>query len=335
MRPDTSVFEADETLWLHRSVMVGQVAEFLVAQSGGGGCYIDATIGSGGHAAAVLERAGAGARLLGIDRDPLALARAGARLEVHAAALSLMHGAFGDLAVLVAAAGWPAADGIVMDLGVSSDQLEDPERGFSFMQDGPLDMRMDPHGDVTASDLIGQLDEMGLCELFRKYGEEPAARRVARRIVRERQREPITRTLRLAAVIAAAKGGGFHGGRHPATRCFQALRIAVNRELDQLTVGLEAALELLRPGGRLAVIAFHSLEDRCVKACFRRHAGRETALAAGGSRMDFQPPRTRILTRRPLVPDASETACNPRARSAKLRVAQREVDGDEKNTTSG
>ncbi len=319
-----------DDLWMHRSVMVGPVAGYLA--SAGGAVYIDATVGSGGHAAALLEQGGAGTRLLGIDRDARALERAAARLACYAAEVRLRHGCFAEMRQLAACEQWPPADGIVMDIGVSTDQVADPGRGFSFLADGPLDMRMDPSDGTTAADLIADLDEAALCALFRDYGEERAARRIARRIVRERARAAITGTARLAAVIAAAAGRS-RAARHPATRCFQALRIAVNRELEQLAAGLEAALSLLRPGGRLAVITFHSLEDRMVKTCFRRHAGRTIALAGGGSRFECETPRVRILTRRPLTPDAAETTRNPRARSAKLRVVEREGEDHESNTT--
>lgn len=319
--------------WKHRSVMVDQVVSYL-AGAGGDGVYIDATVGSGGHTAALLDRSGSsGVRVLGIDRDTQALERAGRRLRPYGGAVCLRHGCFSEMKAIAAAAQWPSPDGIVMDIGVSTDQLADAGRGFSFSSDGPLDMRMDPGSGETAADMIAELDESALCGLFRDYGEEPAARRIARRIVRERARAPIVRTARLAAVIASACGGRGSGGRHPATRCFQALRIAVNRELEQLEGGLEAALALLRPGGRLVVIAFHSLEDRRVKTCFRLHAGRSIALAGGGSRFEHIAPRVRILTRRPLTPDAMEVARNPRARSAKMRVVEKEGEDYESNTT--
>ncbi len=315
----------------HRSVMVDQVVDYL-AVGAGAGVYIDATVGSGGHTLALLERSGSGTRVLGIDRDPDALERARRRLRPYCEAVCLRHGCFSQMAAIAAASQWPSPDGIVMDIGVSTEQLTDGGRGFSFSEDGPLDMRMDPESGETAADMIATLDESALYALFHDYGEERAARRIARRVVKERVRTPIVSTAHLASVIASACGARGAGGRHPATRCFQALRIAVNRELEELEVGLEAALALLRPGGRLAVISFHSLEDRRVKTCFRLHAGRRIALAEGGSRFEHMKPRVRILTRRPLTPDDQEIARNPRARSAKMRVVEKEVENEEKNT---
>lgn len=315
--------------------MLDQVVGALVPCPGSGGCFIDGTVGSGGHAAAMLDRAGSGARLLGLDRDPSALQRAARRLRPYGDAVCLMPGCLADMAELAGSVQWPPADGILMDLGVSSDQLSDPARGFSFMHEGPLDMRMDPSRGLTAAELLAGIEAGELETILRNYGEERAARRIACAIVRENQRQPILTTGRLATVVAAVRG--VHGlkGRHPATRCFQALRIAVNQELEQLEIGLEKALELLRPGGRLAVVSFHSLEDRIVKTCFRRHAGRSVSLAVGGSRFEFKAPRGRLVTRRPVVPDGEETQRNTRARSAKLRVIQREDEANETKTTCG
>lgn len=323
-----SDFNESGDAWIHRSVMVDQVVGYLAAGIRGG-VFIDATIGSGGHALALLERAGRGTRVLGIDRDPHALVRVRRRLRTYGEAVCLRQGCFSRLAAIAADAQWPPPDGIVMDLGVSTEQLVEAGRGFGFSVDGPLDMRMDPGSGVTAADLVATLDEAALSAVFRDYGEERAARRIARRIVRERARKPIVRTAHLASVIASARGSRGAGGRHPATRCFQALRIAVNRELEVLDEGLEAALTGLRPGGRLAVISFHSLEDRRVKTCFRLHAGRRVALAGGGSRFEVMTPRVRILTRRPLTPDAREIGRNPRARSAKMRVIEKEVENED------
>ncbi len=275
------------------------------------GRYLDATVGGGGHVLAVLQAAQPGGRLLGIDADPAALAATAARLQ--AAGLIeqavLCHGSFADLATLAASAGFGAFDGILFDLGVSSYQLDTPERGFSFAADGPLDMRLDPTQGLTAADMVNRLSERELADIIFLYGEEHAARRIARAIVEHRRTQPFQRTAELAEVVARAVGGR-HGRIHPATRTFQALRIAVNQELDRLQVALPQAVDLLAPGGRLAAISFHSLEDRIVKQFLRAEASGET-------------PRLTILTKKPVVPTAAEVANNPRARSAKLRVAAR------------
>ncbi len=275
------------------------------------GRYLDATVGGGGHALAVLQAAQPGGRLLGIDADPAALAATAARL--HAAGLTeqvvLCHGSFADLATLAATAGFSTFDGILFDLGVSSYQLDTPERGFSFAADGPLDMRLDPTQGLTAADMVNRLSERELADIIFLYGEEHAARRIARAIVEHRRTQPFHRTAELAEVVVRAVGGR-HSRIHPATRTFQALRIAVNHELDRLQTALPQAVELLAPGGRLAVISFHSLEDRIVKQFLRAEASGET-------------PRLTILTKKPVVPTAAEVASNPRARSAKLRVATR------------
>ena len=274
-----------------------------------GGRYIDGTLGGGGHAAAVLERSSPDGELLGIDADPAALAAAAERLQRFGDRVRLAHGNFGTLGAIAAQAGWERVDGILLDLGVSSYQLDTAERGFSFQADGPLDMRLDPTKGETAADLVNQAPETELADLIFQYGEERASRRIARFLVEARRRQPITTTAQLAAIVARALGGR-HGKIHPATRTFQALRIAVNGELDNLERGLEQAVELLQPGGRLAVIAFHSLEDRIVKHFFRAEAHAE-------------PARLAILTKKPIEADEAEARSNPRSRSAKLRIAER------------
>ncbi len=305
---------------MHVPVMCAEVVAGLAPRPGGR--YLDGTAGGGGHSAALLERSGPDGRLLALDRDAAAVARVAQRLAPFGDRAAVRQGNFADAAGHAAALGWTAVDGIVLDLGVSSDQLDTPERGFSFMQDGPLDMRMNPSEGPTAAELVNTWDEDRLADAIRAWGEEPGARRVARAIVRARTQQPLTRTLALADVVARALGGR-RGPRHPATRTFQALRLAVNGEMEALATGLEACLGLLAPGGRLAVIAFHSLEDRAVKQCFAAHAGRWESLPQGGEAWrGIQPAVTRV-TRKALRPTAEEATGNPRARSARLRVVER------------
>lgn len=272
-----------------------------------GGAYLDGTVGGGGHAAAILRVAGGRARLFGIDRDPARVAQAAAALEPFGDAVRLVVGAFSDVDRLLPAGLKGAFQGAVVDLGVSSDQLDDPARGFGFREEGPLDMRLDPRAGPTAADLLAERSERELADLIYAYGEEPRSRRIARAIVSERRRHPIRTTAHLAAVVARAVGGR-RGRRHPATRTFQALRIAVNDELDEIARGLPALFAWLAPGGRLVAISFHSLEDRLVKRFFRKWA------RAG---------KAEILTPKPLRPDRAEVRDNPRARSAKLRAVER------------
>ncbi|MBM4153513.1 MAG: 16S rRNA (cytosine(1402)-N(4))-methyltransferase RsmH [Lentisphaerae bacterium] len=305
---------------MHRSVMLREVLEWTAVRPGGR--YIDATLGGGGHAEAILDASSPDGRLLGLDADPDAIARCRGRLARFGGRFEATHSRFGRVGDIAAERGFGGADAVVMDLGVSSFQLDEPERGFSFRADGPLDMRMNPAEPVTAADLVNGLPEGELADLLRRHGEEPAARRIARRIVERRRVAPFRGTADLAAVVAAAAGRP--GGRiHPATRTFQALRIAVNREMEELDGGLRGALGALRAGGRMAVIAFHSLEDGAVKRFFRAHQPRSEALPEGGERWVGERPPVRVLTRKPVEPDGAETAENPRARSARLRAAER------------
>jgi 16S rRNA (cytosine1402-N4)-methyltransferase len=291
----------------HIPVLAAEVLAGLSPRPGG--VYIDGTLGGGGHAALLLARAGAGARLLGIDADPAALAAAREKLAALEATdppqrWTLAHGNFRELAALARAADIAEADGILLDLGVSSHQLDTPERGFSFNVDAPLDMRLDPTQGPTAADLVNELPERELADIIYRYGEERASRRIARWIVERRGTQPFATTSELASLTARALGGQ-RGRIHPATRTFQALRIAVNGELASLEAVLPQAVELLKVGGRLAVISFHSLEDRIVKQFVRSEA------------------RLRALTKKPQQGGDEEVASNPRARSAKLRVAER------------
>lgn len=268
-------------------------------------------MGLGGHAAAILEASVPDGLLLGIDRDGEALSLAAERLRPWGDRVTLRAGDFRDLGQIAGAAGWASCDGVLFDLGASSLQLDDPARGFSFTLDGPLDMRMDRSIGATAADLIARLPERELSQVLWEFGEERWARRIARAIVSARAREAIATTGQVAGIVRRAIPRGAWPRRiDAATRTFQALRIAVNRELEGLDGALEAAVDLVRQGGRVAVISFHSLEDRIAKRTWR-------ALAKG------EAPRVRILTPRPVVPGDEEVARNPRARSAKLRAAER------------
>ncbi|MCA8909316.1 MAG: 16S rRNA (cytosine(1402)-N(4))-methyltransferase RsmH [Rhodospirillaceae bacterium] len=280
-----------------------------------GDVVVDATFGRGGHTAAFL--AAAACRVVAVDRDPEAIAAAEAMAARFPGRLDVRHGRFGDLDRLV---GTPA-DGVAFDLGVSSPQIDDPARGFSFRADGPLDMRMGSDG-PSAADLVNTLGEADLAALIRELGEDRFARRIARMLV---ARRPFTRTAELADAVRAAVPP-VHDGIHPATRTFQALRMAVNDELGELDRGLDAAERLLKPGGRLAVIAFHSLEDRTVKRFLIARSGGEASPSRHQPAVDpasRRKPSFRLVARRPVTPDAEELAANPRARSARLRAAIR------------
>ena len=282
-----------------------------------GGVYIDGTVGGGGHAEAILESSAPDGRLLGLDRDPGALEAAGERLARFGGRAVLRHGSFARLAAL--AEGFAPVDGVLLDLGLSSLQLADPARGFAFSQEGPLDMRFDPTAPgPTAADLVNGLPVKELAALLYRYGEERQAGRIAEAIVAAR---PLETTRQLAEVIERAVGR--RGRIHPATRTFQALRIAVNKELEALEAALPQAVDLLRPGGRLVVISFHSLEDRIVKRFLRRESRDcicppETPVCTCGHTAQL-----RLLTRKPVRPDPEEVERNPRARSARLRAAER------------
>jgi 16S rRNA (cytosine1402-N4)-methyltransferase len=282
--------------------------------------YIDATFGGGGYSRALL--AAARCRVVAIDRDPEAVARGRQLAQGCGGRLRLVEGSFGDMVRLLAPIGEGPVAGIAFDLGLSSTQIETPDRGFSFRLDGPLDMRISGRG-RDAADLVASLSEDELCELIRAFGEERFARPIARAVVAARARAPIRRTLELAAIVRGAVPRPEHG-LDPATRTFQALRIAVNDELGELDHGLAAAEELLMPGGRLAVVSFHSLEDRRVKNFLRARS----AAAPRRSRHEpdpvaVAPPSFRLLHRRAVAPGAAEIARNPRARSARLRAAER------------
>lgn len=305
---------------MHQPVLLEEVIELMGIKPGGR--YIDGTVGAGGHAGAILEKSGFGGRLLGIDRDADALARTAKRLSTWGSGCALEQGDFADMIAMAERHDLKDVDGVLLDLGMSSDQVDSAERGFSFLQDGPLDMRMDFTQELTAAKLVREIDERELADLLWRLGEERASRRIAKLICEERARQPIETTSRLAEIVSEAKGGR-RGRTHPATQTFQALRMAVNSELESLEKGLEAALTLVAPGGRVAVISFHSLEDRVVKHKFAAHAGRWESLPAGGRRWVGQRPVVRLVTRKPVTASEQELQENPRARSAKLRVVER------------
>jgi len=310
--------------FIHASVLVDEVATALDARPGR--VYCDCTVGGGGHAWSVLDRSGPDSRLIGIDRDPTALAAAAARLAGFVDRVTLVHGAFGDIAELLAARGVQQVDGFVLDLGVSSPQLDDPDRGFSFTRPGPIDMRMDPTAPRTALDLIRELPEPELAAVLRDFGEERYHKRIARLIKQALADDRLDTTLDLAGVAVAAIPAVEQRTSkiHPATRTFQALRIAVNRELEQLERFLADFPALLAPGGRCVIISFHSLEDRLVKHAFRDLAWSSSLppryAADAGERIE---PVCTPVTKKAVTASAAEIAHNPRARSAKLRACER------------
>ncbi|MGA7503314.1 MAG: 16S rRNA (cytosine(1402)-N(4))-methyltransferase RsmH [Candidatus Sulfotelmatobacter sp.] len=288
----------------HVPVLLKEAIDFLNVRRGG--TYIDATVGLGGHSYEIAKRLGAAGHLIGLDKDPAALSIAQARLTGEdLPRVTLMQGSFAEVGNRL---GENSAEALLADLGVSSLQLSDAARGFSFQAEGPLDMRMDPHSERTAEQVVNHLDERELADVIYEFGEERRSRRIARAIVRSR---PIRSTAHLADVISAAARPMNSEQRriHPATRTFQALRIFVNRELDDLRALLAAAPRILKPGGRVVVISFHSLEDRIVKDAFREGEKKDMSL--------------RILTKKPVVASEEEQDRNPRARSAKLRAAEK------------
>jgi 16S rRNA (cytosine1402-N4)-methyltransferase len=302
---------------VHVPVLLDEVLAYLAPRPGA--VIVDATIGEGGHAEAILNRIAPAGRLIGFDRDAEAVHRSGDRLRAFGRNVVIRQANFAALGEALDDAGIGHVDGVLFDLGVSSRQLFEPERGFSFDRQGPLDMRMDPRQSVTAADLVNTLEERELANVIYRYGDERASRRIARQIV---SRRPLRTTRDLVRAVEAAIGGA-RGRLHPATRTFQALRIATNAETDALLAGLPQAIDRLRPGGRVCVIAFHSLEDRIVKQVF--------GLAARGCSCPPQAPvctcgkkRTlRIITKKPVTATPAEVRRNPRARSARLRAAER------------
>ena len=286
----------------HVSVLLAETLELLAVRPGG--LYVDGTVGLGGHAEAVLRASAPDGRLVGLDRDGETLERARARLAPFGERVRLEQGDYREIPERLAG---EKADGILLDLGISSVQLDDAERGFSFQAEGPLDMRMDRSSGATAADVVNRTRESDLADILHEYGEEPAARRIARAIAFARERKPLATTRELADVVRRAAPRSRRPGLTPATRTFQALRIRVNRERDGLAEAFERVASCLAPGGRMAVIAFHSLEDRASKEAFR-------TLGTRGFR---------LLTKKPVRPGEDEVRANPRARSARLRAVER------------
>jgi 16S rRNA (cytosine1402-N4)-methyltransferase len=304
---------------MHVAVLVSEVIAALRPRRGG--CFVDCTVGLGGHAAAILEELRPSGRLLGIDADPEAIRISQDRLSDYGQAVTLVNDNFVNLEVIGKRYHFHPVDGILFDLGVSSLQLDTAERGFSFHLDAPLDMRFNPEQGLTASDIVNRFSEQELAELIQRYGEEPHSRRIARHIVQNR---PITTTAELAQLVKQASGAPTHRGKiHPATRTFMALRIAVNSELQNLELALKQTPNLLRPGGRLAVISYHSLEDRIVKQ-FMRYAASSCVCPPGTAvcRCGYVP-TLKLVSRKVIKPTSLEIKSNPRSRSARLRVAER------------
>lgn len=292
---------------IHHPVMLNEVLEYLRPASGM--TVIDCTVGTAGHSLALMERIMPAGRLIGIDRDEESLRIAGQRLEAYSGSFDLAYSNFYDIDKVAASFGVAGAGAILMDLGISSYQLSNPQRGFSFQNDGPLDMRLDRNSYISAYDLVNNLNEEEISSLLRNFGQERWHNRIASLLVRERQKSPISTTRQLSDIVLRAIPGRFrHQRLHPATRTFQAVRIAVNRELEVLGSAVNKAVDLLERGGRLCVISFHSLEDRTIKLVFRE-------LASAG--------KIDIITHKPLTPTTCEIKDNPPSRSAKLRVAER------------
>ncbi|HOC09388.1 MAG TPA: 16S rRNA (cytosine(1402)-N(4))-methyltransferase RsmH [Bacillota bacterium] len=306
----------------HRTVLLDRTIEYLKVVPGG--VYVDCTLGGGGHSLEILKRLGERGRLIGIDRDQNAIKAAGERLASFSDKAVLVHGNFRDIRRIVHGIGITAVDGVVMDLGVSSHQLDRRERGFSYMQDAPLDMRMDRQQSLTAMEVVNTYSEADLARVISGYGEERWARRIAAFIVREREKAPIKTTGQLVDIIKAAiPASARRKGPHPAKRTFQALRIEVNDELGILERAVKDGVDLLKSGGRICVITFHSLEDRKIKNIFRELENPCTCPPKAPACVCGKKPVIRVVTRKPVVPDKEEIQQNPRARSAGLRVAEK------------
>ena len=306
----------------HVPIMVDEVLSLLAPARGG--VFVDGTLGGGGHAEAVLAALPAGSRLIGVDRDADAIAASGRRLAACSDRFTAVRGNFFDLPALLLPLGITRVNGILLDLGVSSHQLDDAARGFSYRAEAPLDMRMDRRGGRSAYDMVNGYSAEELKRIFFAYGEERFSARIAERIVSERQKAPIETTTALAEIIKSAIPGKFRNEpQHPARRCFQALRIAVNDELDGLDAALTRCHDLLAPGGRMAVLTFHSLEDRIVKNAFRRMENPCTCEKSAPICVCGKTPTVRILTRKPLTASSEEVCHNSRSSCAKLRAIER------------
>ena len=296
----------------HNPVLLKETVDALSVRPGGR--YVDGTLGRAGHAKEIIARGG---KVLGIDRDEQAIREIG-----EVAGLTAVRGRHGSLKEIANEKGWNEVDGILLDLGVSSPQLDEAGRGFSFLREGPLDMRMDRSCGLSAADIVNGESAERLEEIFRTLGEEPQARRIAKAVAKERAEKPFETTVELAEFIE--KVVGRRNGRHPATRVFQALRMEVNDEIGELGRALEGGLDLLRSGGRFAVITFESLTDRIVKRFFAGHIGRMVSLQQGGERWEGEEPRMKAVTGKVVVASKEEEDLNPRSRSAKLRAAEKE-----------
>lgn len=312
----------------HQPVMVAEVLAMLRPRPGAD--MLDGTVGGGGHAAALLQACAPGGRLLGLDRDGEALRAAEQRLVSVGSDFVLVRESYSQALAVRSRLGWNGVDGVLLDLGFSALQVEDGERGFSFLRSGPLDMRMDQRQEQCAADVVNQASEAALKQIFRDWGEERAAGAMARAIVRARATAPFTTTTALAATIERAAQRTPRSHLHPATRAFQALRIAVNQELDHLAAFLRDGYRLLRPGGRLVILSYHSLEDRLVKEAFRRWAASCLCPPQLPRCVCGWSPQVKILTSKPLVPTPQELAVNPRARSARLRAVERRALPEER-----
>ena len=313
------VNEQPSESWPHISVLYHEVMQYL--QPHPGGRYVDATLGAGGHASAILELSAPDGLLIGIDQDQQALGIAHQRLKGFDHRVILHNSSYAQLAQILASVGWNKIDGIIFDLGISSMQLETPDRGFSFLKDGPLDMRFNPQQGISAAELINQVKEEELAKILREFGEEPQARQIAAAIYRAR---PLQSTKHLAEVVLSVQHGR-RGHLHPATRTFQALRMAVNQELPTLQSGLEQGMQYLAHKGRMVVIAFHSLEDRLVKQFMRQESRDcicppEQPVCTCGHHASLK-----VLTKHAIKPSANELLSNPRAHSARLRATEKIV----------
>ena len=310
---------------MHIPVMLDECLDGLAIKPDG--IYVDGTLGNGGHAAAILERLESGGMLVGFDRDLDAIDRVRATLKAPVGArLELVHDNYANMASRLSQLGIGQVDGLLLDLGVSSFQLDIAERGFSFQQEGPIDMRMDQTGGPSAADLVNESPEQELADIIFRYGEERSSRRIARAIVEARGKVRIETTAQLAGIVERAKGGRKGKRTHPATKTFQALRMAVNDELAGIEQVLESMVGRMEEGGRMVVLTFHSLEDRLVKQFFNRHVPREESLQQGGVRRHFEEPPAQWISKRPLTATDEEQTKNPRSRSAKLRAVEVGVD---------
>lgn len=308
----------------HEPILKEEVFQYLDIKEEG--LIVDGTLGDGGHAEFILSHTGPGVKVFGIDRDPGALSRASKRLSSFRDRFSFAHGKFGDLKEILRQSGFQKIDGLLLDVGVSSPQLDQPERGFSFMHDGPLDMRMNPNQEVTAADLLTTLPDSELEAIIRDYGEERFYKRIVRAIRKAQGKNPIRTTLQLSQILIGVVYSPRSSGIHPATRTFQALRIAVNNELDELKTALADSVGVLSAAARILVISFHSLEDRIVKNFFRDEEKScvcppRIPICVCGKKSTL-----RVITRKPVKPSPDEIARNPRSSSAKLRVAERIYD---------